>query len=150
MADDSGLMARALDEARTALAHDDVPIGCVIVRGDEIIARAHNARERDQDPTAHAEVIALRRAAEVLGTWRLEGCSVYVTLEPCAMCAGAMVLARVDRLVYGATDTKAGAVRSLYNIADDQRLNHRIEVTSGVLEKESRDLLRAYFVAKRA
>jgi tRNA(adenine34) deaminase len=143
-------MSLALDEARAALQHDDVPIGCVVARGDDVLARAHNARERDQDPTAHAELLALRAAAAAVGSWRLEGCSIYVTLEPCAMCAGAMVLARVDRLVYGATDPKAGAVRSLYNIADDARLNHRIAVTGGVLEEECSALLRTYFSAKRA
>jgi tRNA(adenine34) deaminase len=149
MPDDKPLMTLALDEARAALEHDDVPIGCVIARGDEVIAHTHNARERDQDPTAHAEVLALRAAAAALDSWRLDGCSVYVTLEPCVMCAGAMVLARVERLVYSAPDPKAGAVRSLYNIADDARLNHRIEVTAGVLEEEAVELLRAYFSAKR-
>jgi tRNA(adenine34) deaminase len=142
-------MARALEEARAALEHDDVPIGCVVARGDEIIARAHNARERDQDPTAHAEVLALRAAAAAIGSWRLDACTVYVTLEPCVMCAGAIVLARAERLVYGAADPKAGAVRSLYNVADDARLNHRVEVTAGLLEEESAGLLRTYFSAKR-
>jgi tRNA(adenine34) deaminase len=148
MPDDKKMMELALTEARAATAHDDVPIGCVIARGDEALARAHNTRERDQDPTAHAEVLALRAAGAVLGTWHLDGCSVYVTLEPCVMCAGAMVLARVGRLVYAAPDPKAGAVRSLYNIADDARLNHRIEVTAGVLEEEAAELLRTYFSAK--
>ena len=149
MTEDRELMARALEEARAALEHDDVPIGCVVARGDEVLARAHNARERDQDPTAHAEVLALRAAAAALGSWRLDGCTVYVTLEPCVMCAGAIVLARAERLVYGAPDPKAGAVRSLYNVADDSRLNHRVAVTTGVLEEESGELLRAYFSAKR-
>jgi len=148
--DDKALMSVALEEARAALAHDDVPIGCVIARGDEVIARAHNARERDTDPTAHAEILALRAAAKALGSWRLEACSVYVTLEPCVMCAGAIVLSRAQRLVYGAPDRKAGAVRSLYNVADDARLNHRVDVTAGVLEEGSAELLRAYFSAKRA
>jgi tRNA(adenine34) deaminase len=147
--DDKTLMMLAFDEARAALEHDDVPIGCVIARGDEVIARAHNARERDQDPTAHAEVLALRAAAAALGSWRLDGCSVYVTLEPCVMCAGAMVLARIERLIYSAPDPKAGAVRSLYHIADDARLNHRIAVTAGMLEGEAVELLRTYFSAKR-
>ncbi len=142
-------MALALEEARAALEHDDVPIGCVVVRGDEVIARAHNARERDLAPTAHAEVLALRAAAAALGSWRLDGCTVYVTLEPCVMCAGAIVLARAERLVYGAPDPKAGAVRSLYNVADDARLNHRVEVIAGLLEEESAELLRTYFSAKR-
>jgi tRNA(adenine34) deaminase len=148
--DDKALMTIALEEARAALVHDDVPIGCVIARGDEVIARAHNARERDADPTAHAEILALRAAAKAIRTWRLEGCSVYVTLEPCVMCAGAIVLSRTQRLVYGAPDPKAGAVRSLYNVADDARLNHRVDVTAGVLEEGSAELLRAYFSAKRA
>jgi tRNA(adenine34) deaminase len=143
-------MSLALDEARAALEHDDVPIGCVVVRNGEVIARAHNARERDTDPTAHAEILALRAAARAFGSWRLEGCSIYVTLEPCVMCAGAIVLARAARLVYGAADPKAGAVRSLFNVADDARLNHRVAVTAGVLEQGCGELLRAYFSAKRA
>jgi tRNA(adenine34) deaminase len=147
--DDLALMRIALDEARVAVAHNDVPIGCVVARDGEVLARARNRRELDRDPTAHAEILALRAAADQLGTWRLEGCSIYVTLEPCAMCAGAMVLARIDRLVYGATDPKAGAVRSLYNVADDARLNHRIEVTAGVLEEECGAVLREFFAAKR-
>ena len=148
--DDHAFMSLALEEARAALEHDDVPIGCVIARGDEVVARAHNARERDADPTAHAEILALRAAARALGSWRLEGCTVYVTLEPCVMCAGAIVLSRAEDLVYGAPDPKAGAVRSLYNVADDARLNHRVRVTAGVLEEESSELLRTYFSAKRA
>jgi len=148
--DDIAFMTIALEEARAALDHGDVPIGCIVARAGDVLARAHNAREREQDPTAHAEILALRAAAAATGSWRLEGCSIYVTLEPCAMCAGAMVLARVERLVYGAPDPKAGAVRSLFNIADDPRLNHRIDVTSGVLELETGDVLRAYFSGKRA
>ena len=147
---DKDLMALALEEARAALEHDDVPIGCVVARDGEVVGRAHNARERDRDPTAHAEILALRAAAQAIGSWRLEGCTVYVTLEPCVMCAGAIVLSRADRLVYGAPDPKAGAVRSLFNVADDARLNHRVEVTEGLLEEESSELLRAYFSAKRA
>jgi len=147
---DKELMLLALEEARAALEHGDVPIGCVIARRGEVVSCAHNARERDTDPTAHAEILALRAAASALGSWRLEGCTVYVTLEPCAMCAGAIVLARADALVYGAPDPKAGAVRSLYNVADDARLNHRVRVTAGVLEQESSELLRTYFAAKRA
>jgi len=147
--DDKRLMKLALDEARAALEYDDVPIGCVVARGDEVISRAHNARERDQDPTAHAEVLGLRAAAAAIGSWRLDDCTVYVTLEPCVMCAGAIVLARAERLVYGAPDPKAGAVRSLYNVADDARLNHRVAVTAGVLEEECGELLRTYFSAKR-
>ncbi|TMK76892.1 MAG: nucleoside deaminase [Actinobacteria bacterium] len=150
MPDDKAFMSFALEEAHAALEHDDVPIGCVIARGDEVLAHAHNARERDGDPTAHAEILALRAASKAVGSWRLDACTVYVTLEPCVMCAGAIVLARAERLVYGATDPKAGAIRSLYNIADDPRLNHRVSVTPGVLEREAGDLLRAYFSAKRA
>jgi tRNA(adenine34) deaminase len=148
--DDLARMNEALDEARAALDDGDVPIGCVVVdaSGAEL-ARAHNSRERDADPTAHAEVRALRAAASKLGTWRLDGTTMYVTLEPCAMCAGAMVLARVQRLVFGATDPKAGAVGSLYNIAQDPRLNHRIDVISGVLAEECGALLKAFFKAKR-
>jgi tRNA(adenine34) deaminase len=143
-------MAIALDQAREALEHDDVPIGAVVVdREGKELARAHNARERDSDPTAHAELIALREAAAQAGTWRLDGAVLYVTLEPCAMCAGAAVLARVDRLVYGATDPKAGAVGSLYNIAQDDRLNHRVGVSSGVLADECGALLKEFFRAKR-
>jgi len=143
-------MRAALEEASAALEHDDVPVGCVIVDAEGIeLARAHNARERDTDPTAHAEVIALRDAAGKLGTWRLEGATVYVTLEPCVMCAGAMVLARVQRLVYGATDPKAGATGSLFNIVQDERLNHRLDVTRGVLADESSELLKSFFKTKR-
>jgi len=142
-------MRMALQEARAALAHDDVPIGCVIARGDEGLAAAHNARERDADPTAHAEILALREASARIGSWRLEGCTVYVTLEPCTMCAGALVLARVSRLVIGAMDPKAGAVGSLYDIASDARLNHRIPVERGLLADESGALLREFFAARR-
>jgi tRNA(adenine34) deaminase len=144
-------MKAALDEAREALSHDDVPIGCVVVDADGTeLARSHNARERDADPTAHAELLALREAAARRGSWRLDGTTLYVTLEPCAMCAGAMVLARIDRLVYGATDPKAGAVGSLYNVAQDDRLNHRIDVESGVLADESGALLKEFFRTKRS
>jgi tRNA(adenine34) deaminase len=143
-------MAIALDEARSAMDHDDVPIGCVIVDADGAeLARAHNARERDADPTAHAELLALRDAAAKLGTWRLEGVSLYVTLEPCAMCAGAMVLARIGALVFGAGDPKAGAAGSLYDIVDDPRLNHRVPTTRGVLADECSALLSGFFAAKR-
>jgi len=142
-------MAVALAEARAALEHDDVPIGCVIARGGEVLGAAHNARERDNDPTAHGEILALREASRRVGSWRLEGCTVYVTLEPCTMCAGALVLARVERLVIGAMDPKAGAVGSLYNIATEPRLNHRIEVVSGVREDECGQILKDFFAAKR-
>ena len=143
-------MRAALDEARRALQHDDVPIGCVVVSAeDQELARSHNAREHDADPTAHAELLALRDAAAKLGTWRLEGTTVYVTLEPCAMCAGAMVLGRVARLVFGATDPKAGATGSLYNIVQDERLNHRLDVVPGVLAEECGALLTTFFREKR-
>ncbi|MEX2554186.1 MAG: tRNA adenosine(34) deaminase TadA [Actinomycetota bacterium] len=143
-------MRSALDEARRALDHDDVPIGCIVVSAaGEELARAHNSRERDTDPTAHAELLALRDAAAKLGSWRLEGATVYVTLEPCPMCAGAMVLARVASLVYGAADPKAGATGSIYNIVQDERLNHRLDVVSGVLADECGAILTAFFQSKR-
>lgn len=144
------LMRLALEEAALAPEHGDVPIGAVVVGPDgAVLARGHNERERYGDPTAHAEVIALRRAAEVLGSWRLEGCTLVVTLEPCTMCAGALVLARVDRLVYGAVDEKAGAVGSLWDVVRDRRLNHRPEVQSGVLEAECGAVLREFFAPHR-
>lgn len=142
-------MRAALDEARLAPAHGDVPVGCVVVSGGEIVARAHNARERDGDPTAHAEILALRAAAAALRTWRLDDVTVYVTLEPCHMCAGAMVLARAGRLVYGAADPKAGAAGSLADVVRDARLNHRVEVTAGVLADECGEVLRAFFAPRR-
>jgi tRNA(adenine34) deaminase len=147
---DEAFMQRALEEARKASAHEDVPIGCVVVAGGEVVAAAHNERELRADPTAHAEILALRAAAESLGTWRLDGATVYVTLEPCPMCAGALVLARARRLVYGPQDPKAGAAWSLYNIVADPRLNHELEVTPGVLSEESSALLRAFFDGRRA
>src|SRR5213593_1736308 len=127
------MMQLALEEARAASSWGDVPIGAVVARGDEVLARAGNARERDRDPTAHAEILALRAAAGRVGTWHLEGCTLYVTLEPCAMCAGAVVLARLDRLVFGAEDERAGFAGSLGDVVRDPRLNHRVEVESGVL-----------------
>lgn len=143
-------MDRALVEARAALAHDDVPVGAVVVSGGEVIAAAHNRREVDTDPTAHAELLAVRAAAAALGSWRLDGCTLYVTLEPCTMCAGALVMARLPRLVYGAADPKAGAVGSLYDLVREPRLNHRVEVTSGVLAEECGQLLTRFFRARRA
>ncbi len=142
-------MARALDEARAAERHGDVPVGAVVVRDGLVIAARHNERELTGDPTAHAEVLALRDAAAHVGHWRLHECTLYVTLEPCAMCAGAIVNARVARVVYGATDPKAGAVRSLYELADDPRLNHRAEIVGGVLADESSSMLKAFFAARR-
>jgi tRNA(adenine34) deaminase len=141
-----GPMRLALDEARAALATADVPIGAVVVdESGAVIGRGHNEREAQADPTAHAEVVALRQAARARGEWRLEGCTLVVTLEPCTMCAGATVLARVDRLVFGAFDEKAGAVGSLWDVVRDRRLNHRPEVVSGVLADESRALLLEFF-----
>jgi tRNA(adenine34) deaminase len=147
----AGAMGEALDEARAASATGDVPIGAVVVDPDgRIIGRGRNRREADADPTAHAEVVALREAAAVRGEWRLAGCTLVVTLEPCTMCAGALVLARVDRLVFGPFDEKAGAVGSLWDVVRDRRLNHRPEVVSGVLAKESAALLRTFFGGHRA
>jgi tRNA(adenine34) deaminase len=146
---DERMMALALDEARLAASWGDVPVGAVVSRGEEVLGRAGNQREHRNDPTAHAEILALRQASEVLGTWRLEGCTLTVTLEPCAMCAGAMVLARVERLVFGATDPKAGFAGSLGDLVRDARLNHRLDVTSGLLEDECADVLRAFFRDRR-
>jgi tRNA(adenine34) deaminase len=139
----------ALAEAAKAIDHDDVPIGAVVVHDDHALASAHNERELRGDPTAHAEIIALSAAAEVVGSWRLDGTTMYVTLEPCTMCAGALVLARVDRLVYGPQDPRAGAALSLYNVVQDPRLNHSLEVTSDVLAEESTALIRRFFEARR-
>jgi len=139
-------MRAALQEARSARGHDDVPIGAVVVDpAGSIIGRGHNEREARGDPTAHAEVLALREASVVQGSWRLSGCTLVVTLEPCTMCAGAAVLARVERLVYGAVDPKAGAVGSLWDVVRDPRLNHRPAVVGGVLAEECGELLRAFF-----
>jgi tRNA(adenine34) deaminase len=148
MSDDS-FMRLALGEAREALARGDVPIGCVVAADGQVLSAASNARERDHDPTAHAEILALREAARVRDSWRLDDVTVYVTLEPCHMCAGAMVLARVARLVWGAPDPKAGAAGSLANVVRDERLNHRVEVTSDVLARECGELLRAFFAERR-
>src|SRR2546423_4226199 len=142
-------MRTALEEARACLEWGAVPIGAVVTRGDEVLGRAGNQRERLSDPTAHAEVLALRDAGRAIGSWRLEGCTLYVTLEPCAMCAGASVLARIDRLVFGAADPKAGFAGSLGDLVRDPRLNHRIEVASGLLAEESAGLLRAFFRERR-
>jgi tRNA(adenine34) deaminase len=146
---DERVMRLALEEARSAAAGGDVPVGAVIVRGDEILARAGNAREREQDPTAHAEILALRRASSATGSWHLGGCAMVVTLEPCAMCAGAIVLARLDRLVFGASDPKAGFAGSLGDLVRDGRLNHEVDVTVGVLAQECGEILRAFFVERR-
>lgn len=144
-------MLLALQEAELAAAHGDVPVGCIIVDGDGTeLARGHNRREVDADPTAHAEVGALRAACRRRGHWRLDGTTVYTTLEPCPMCAGALVNARVSRLVCGADDPKAGAIRSLYALGSDRRLNHRFDVTFGVRATEAAALLQAFFAALRA
>lgn len=147
--DDASLMSQALSEARRAQAHGDVPVGAVVLHGDQVIAAACNERELRNDPTAHAEVLALRAAAEQLGTWRLDECTLFVTLEPCAMCAGAIVNARLGTVVYGAADLKAGAFGSLYNLAADPRLNHEPTVRHGVLAAESSELLQQFFADKR-
>jgi len=146
---DQNFMYRAIDAATIAEENGDVPIGCVIVHDGQVIARAYNQREQLQDPTAHAEIIALTQASTALESWRLHGCTVYVTLEPCSMCAGALVLARIDRLVYACKDPKTGACGSLYNIVQDERLNHHVAVTSGVLEAPCSQLLRDFFLKKR-
>ena len=146
---DEHYMQLALAEARNALVHDDVPVGATVVRDGVVIARAHNQRELLQDPTAHAEILALTQAASAIGNWRLTACTLYVTLEPCVMCAGALVLARISRIVYGAIDPKAGACASLYSIPEDSRLNHRPDITAGVLSAECGDVLREFFQAKR-
>ena len=143
-------MRLALAEAAHSVASADVPIGAVVLDADgAVIGRGHNAREANRDPTAHAEVLALRAAAESAGGWRLSGATLVVTLEPCTMCAGALVLARVERLVYGAVDEKAGAVGSLWDVVRDRRLNHRPEVVSGVLAEECGEVLRTWFAAGR-
>ena len=142
-------MAVALAEARTAAAADDVPVGAVVVQGDAAIARAANRTARDQDPTAHAELLAIRAASAALGRWRLDDCTLYVTLEPCAMCAGAIVLARIARVVLGAWDHKAGMVGSVADLVRHPRLNHRAEVAGGVMEDECGALLRDFFAERR-
>jgi len=144
------LMGVALDEARAAQDHGDVPIGAVVANADgDVLARRHNERELTGDPTAHAEILALRDTSRVIGGWRLDQCVLVVTLEPCAMCAGALVNARLGTLVYGATDPKAGAVESLYSIADDPRLNHCVDVHRGVRADECGALLTTFFVQRR-
>jgi len=147
--DDSHWMRLALDAALNALEHNDVPVGAVAVMNGEVIGVGHNCRERDQDPTAHAEMIAMREAAKAVGYWRLEGVTLYCTLEPCAMCAGAMVLARLPRLVYAAPDPKAGAGGSITNIVQHPLLNHRVEVESGLMADEAASYIRAFFAQLR-
>ena len=142
-------MRMALSEAEQALAEDEVPVGAVIVHNDRVIASAHNQREQLRDPTAHAEMIAITQAAEALCGWRLAGCTLYVTLEPCPMCAGAILQARIDTVVYGAPDPKAGAVQTLYQLLSDPRLNHRPQTTSGVLLAPCGEILTRFFQAQR-
>ncbi len=142
-------MAEALTLAHSAMALDEVPVGAVLVHQGEIIARAHNRRELDHDPVAHAEMLVMREGSQKLGAWRLSGTTLYVTLEPCAMCAGALVNARVDRVVFGCRDPKAGAAGSLMNLCQDPRLNHRLVVDEGLLGEESSTLLKSFFQARR-
>ena len=147
---DERFLRLAMEEARAAYALGEVPVGAVLVLEGGVVARGHNLRETNADPTAHAELLVLREAAHLLDSWRLDGSTLYVTLEPCFMCAGALVNARVARLVFGASDPKAGAVGSLADVARDARLNHRLEVRSGLLAAECGDLLKRFFLARRA
>ncbi|MDP2892271.1 MAG: tRNA adenosine(34) deaminase TadA [Bacillota bacterium] len=147
--EDIMFMREALSMARLAASRDETPVGAVITYGGRVIAKACNAREKKKDPTAHAEITALRKAARKLGGWRLEGCTLYVTLEPCPMCAGAAINARISRIVYGARDPKAGCCGTLYDLPGDKRFNHRPEVTGCVLEEECGRILRDYFMGKR-
>ena len=147
---DEKYMRLAIEQAQIAQEKGDVPIGSVIVYRNQIIGKAYNQREQLKDPTAHAEIIALTQAAAFLESWRLHDCTIYVTLEPCPMCAGALVLARLDRLVYGCDDPKAGACGSLFNIVQDERLNHRLEITSGVLADNCSKLLQDFFQQRRS
>jgi len=147
--EDQLYMKMAIEQAQIAEENGDVPIGAIIVYENQIIGKAYNQREQLRDPTAHAEIIALTQAAAFIESWRLHGCTMYVTLEPCPMCAGALVLARINRLVYGCDDPKTGAVKSLYNIVTDERLNHIINVTSGVLAEECSSLLQQFFAKRR-
>jgi tRNA(adenine34) deaminase len=149
VSDDAAALALALQQASLALAHDDVPVGALVVRAGIVIAARHNERELTGDPTAHAEVLAIRDAAAYVGSWRLERCTLFVTLEPCTMCAGAIVNSRIERVVFGATDPKAGAGGSLYNVLIDPRLNHRCDLTAGVMAAECGTILKDFFARKR-
>jgi len=146
---DKHFMQLSIEQAQIAEENGDVPIGAVIVYQEQIIGKAYNQRQQLQDPTAHAEIIALTQAASFMENWHLNGCTMYVTLEPCPMCAGALVLSRMDRLCYGCSDPKSGACGSLYNIVQDQRLNHRVEVISGVMEEQCRQQLQEFFGRRR-
>jgi len=149
MPTDEDYMRTAVEEARTAAGKGEVPVGAVVVRGGQVLAKAHNLRETMSDPTAHAEILALRKAAERRGTWRLEGATVYCTLEPCAMCAGALVNARVERLVFGPTDEKSGACGTVVDLLNQPAFNHRVEACGGVLEDEALQVLQEFFRQKR-
>jgi tRNA(adenine34) deaminase len=143
------MMRRALAQARLAAKAGEVPVGAVVYRGDEVLAKAYNLRESLADPTAHAEILVLRSAAKAVGTWRLDGCTIAVTLEPCPMCAGALINSRIDRLVYGAPDPKMGCVDTMYELCTDTRFNHRLDVRGGVLVDECAAVLQAFFQARR-
>ncbi len=145
----AALMRRALMEAQAAFDEDEVPVGAIILSGDRVIASAHNQREQLRDPTAHAEIIAITQAAQSLDSWRLDGCAMYVTLEPCPMCAGAILQARISLVVYGAADLKAGAVQSLFGLLNDPRLNHRCQTIPGVLAAECGEILTRFFQQQR-
>ena len=147
--EDAVFMAQALAEAEAARGEEEVPVGAVVVCGGQVIGRGHNRRETLADPTSHAEILAIREAVEVRPSWRLDDCTLYVTLEPCVMCAGAIVQARVRRVVFGCLDPKGGAVRSLYQICDDPRLNHRVDVTEGVLAERCGEILKRFFATLR-
>jgi len=149
MMTDEVAMLLALEEAQAALSHDDVPIGAVVLQGGAVVSSRHNERELRVDPTGHAEILAIKDAAQHLGSWRLSACTLVVTLEPCTMCAGALIAARLGRLVFGAFDPKAGACGSLYNVCEDPRLNHELEVKGGVLEGQCGAMLRAFFAQRR-
>jgi tRNA(adenine34) deaminase len=142
-------MQLALQQAEEALAENEVPVGCVILRGEQVIAAAHDQREQLRDPTAHAEMIAITQAAQSVNDWRLEGCTLYATLEPCCMCAGAILNARIPHVIYGATNPKAGAVQSLFHLLDDERLNHRCEVVPGILAGPCGEILTRFFQGQR-
>lgn len=142
-------MSIALKEAEIAYEQNEVPVGVVVVKNEVVIAKAHNQVELLQDPTAHAEIIAIGAAANHIGAWRLQGCTLYVTLEPCPMCAGAILLSRLDRIVFGAYDPKMGACSTLYNVVQDERLNHRVEVIAGIMDDDAKLLLREFFEKKR-
>ncbi|MFA5421360.1 MAG: tRNA adenosine(34) deaminase TadA [Bacilli bacterium] len=146
---DEYYMTQALKEARKALLIDEVPVGAIIVKNDKIIARSFNQREKRNDPTAHAEVLAVRKACKKLGVWRLDGCTIYITIEPCSMCAGTLMWTRIDRIVYGAEDPKGGALASSFNLFDQKNINHHPAVSGGVLENECGQLVSSFFQNKR-